>query len=82
MIVSYLPEPEQHPLWPAIKVKLLEPAMLDGAEVIDTNELIWIAYEGPTLFRGGNDRARKDGDEVATIIACGGFKHIDGSNKR
>jgi hypothetical protein len=55
-------------------VKLLEPAMRNGAQVIDTNELIWIAYEGQTLFGVGTTALEK-GDEVATIIACGGFQH-------
>jgi hypothetical protein len=46
--------------------------MRNGAQVIDTNELVWIAYEGQTLF-GVGTTALERGDEVATILACGGF---------
>jgi hypothetical protein len=73
LIVSYLPEPEKHPLWNEM-VKILVAATLDGARVIDTNELVWIAYEGTTLF-GVGTTALREGDEEAVILACGGFKH-------
>lgn len=71
MQVSYLPDPESHPLWPGIS-KLLEPAILEGAEVLDPNELVWIAYEGTTLFGAGTTALY---DDEAVILACGGFRH-------
>jgi hypothetical protein len=55
-------------------VRILEAATLDGARVIDTNELVWIAHDGATLF-GVGTTALLDGDEEAVILACGGFKH-------
>jgi hypothetical protein len=72
LIVSYLPEAERHPLWADI-VKILNAATLDGARVIDTDELVWIAYEGSVLFGAGTTIAYDDGE--VRILACGGFKH-------
>jgi hypothetical protein len=41
--------------------------------VLDPNELVWIAYDGPTLFGAGTTVLMLDGE--ARIIACGGFDH-------
>jgi hypothetical protein len=72
LIVSYLPEPERHPLWNEIQ-RLLQPAILDDSNALDKGELVWIAYEGPVLFGAGTTVAYDDGE--VRILACGGFKH-------
>ena len=69
MIVSYLPDPERHPLWEGIK-GLLEPAT-DGAPVLEENELVWIAFDGPTLFGAATTILYEDGE--AQIRLCGGL---------
>jgi hypothetical protein len=71
VIVSYLPEPESHPLWPEI-AKLLEPAA-EGSPIRIENELVWIAFEGPVLFGAGTTILYDDG--TVQIRLCGGFEH-------
>lgn len=68
MIVSYLPEREKHPLWPAIE-ELLRPA---GGPVVP-NELVWIAFDGQTLFGAGTTILYENGE--AQIRLCGGHRH-------
>ena len=50
MQISWLPDPESHPLWNDI-YQLLKPAAdFGGMGVRDDGELVWIAFEGPVLF--------------------------------
>lgn len=72
MIVSYLPDPERHPLWPAIR-ELLKPAVLDDSDVLEPGELVWIAFDGPTIF-GAGTTAQID-DTTAAILTVGGTRH-------
>ena len=69
LVVSYLPEPESHPLWNGIK-ELLRPA---NGEIPGEDELVWIAFDGPTLFGAGTTVLYDSGE--ASILACGGFQH-------
>ena len=71
MIVSYLPNPESHPLWNGIR-ELLKPACED--EVLSPGEIVWIAYDGPTLFGAGTTALAED-ERTAVIVACGGHRH-------
>jgi hypothetical protein len=68
LIVSYLPDPERHPLWEGIKA-LLEPAT-DGAPVLTKNELVWVAFDGPVLFGAATTILYNDGE--AEVRLCGG----------
>jgi len=73
MLVSYLPDPEKHPLWPEIE-KLLEPAAkYGGIPVRDDDEFVWIAFEGTVLFGAGTTLLWDDGE--AEIRLCGGARH-------
>lgn len=73
MIVSYLPEPEQHPLWPAIR-ELLRPAAEYGEiPVFGDGECLWVAFEGTTVFAAGTTLLWDDGE--AEIRLCGGTRH-------
>lgn len=75
MQVSYLPDPEQHPLWPDIR-ELLRPAAEYGEIPIrDSDEFVWIAFEGPTVFAAGTTLLWNDGE--AEIRLCGGARHRD-----
>lgn len=74
MIVSYLPEPQSHPLWPEIE-KLLEPADFGGLE---PNELVWIAFDGPVLFGVATTILWDDGDAQIRCIAGKRFKDWGG----
>ena len=71
MIVSYLPEPLNHPLWNDIE-RLIRQGTEEGANVLDDNELVWIAFDGPTLFAAGTIALI---DDVAWLLAVGGFEH-------
>lgn len=68
LVVSYLPDPERHPLWEGIK-SLLEPAA-EGYPVLTEGELVWIAFEGPLLFGAATTTLFNDGE--AEIRLCGG----------
>lgn len=73
MIVSYLPEPEQHPLWPDIKAMLKPAADYGEIPIFDDGECLWIAFEGPILFAAGTTLLWNDGE--AEIRLCGGARH-------
>lgn len=71
MQISWLPEPEDHPLWPDI-LRLLQPAADIG--IIDAYEpcdWVWIIYDGPTLYAAATTRLLK-GDEAELRLAGGG----------
>jgi hypothetical protein len=73
LIVSYLPEPEKHPLWPGIQ-ELLKPAAEYGEiPVFGDGECLWIAFDGPTVFAAGTTLLWNDGE--AEIRLCGGVRH-------
>ncbi len=69
MEFSYLPDAEQSPLWPAIKA-LLQPAADYGEiDVFEDGDLIWIAFDGPTIFAAAVTRLL--GDEAELRLAAG-----------
>lgn len=71
MIVAYLPEPHKHPLWNDIE-RLIRQGTDEDANVLDENELVWIAFEGTTLFAAGTIALIRD---EAWLLAVGGFEH-------
>ena len=71
MNVAYLPEPDKHPLWNDIQ-RLLRAGTDEDANILDDNELVWIAFEGPTLFAAGTIALI---GEDAWLLAVGGFEH-------
>lgn len=71
MIVSYLPEPHKHVLWNEIQ-RLLRAGTDPDANILDENELVWIAFEGNTLFAAGTIALKSDG---AWLLAVGGYEH-------
>ena len=73
MIVSYLPDPESHPLWSDIKELLRPAAEQGGYGVRDEGELVWIAFEGQTVFAAGTTAIWDDGE--AEIRLCAGVRH-------
>ena len=73
MIVSYLPDPESHPLWNGIK-ELLRPAAEYGEIPIkDEDELVWVAFDGPTIFAAATTLLWNDGE--AELRLAGGARH-------
>jgi len=76
LIVSYLPEPEKHPLWNDIQ-RLLDPGKKFGP-VDPEDELVWIAYDGSTLFGAGTTILYQDSAEIRL---CGGFRHREWVNE-
>ncbi len=70
MDISWLPEPEDHPLWPDI-LRLLEPAARLGAiDAYDPKDWVWIIYDGPTLYGAATTRLWP-GDEAELRLAGG-----------
>lgn len=71
MQISYLPEPDKYPLWSDI-LRLLKPAAeVGGIEPYYDGDLIWIAFEGPTLFAAMSTCLA---DDVAIIRCVGGAR--------
>lgn len=68
MEVSYLPDAHLHPLWSGIE-RILAPAS-DGDVFDPAIDVVWIAYEGPTLWGACTTRLRTDG--VARLRLMGG----------
>lgn len=71
MLVSYLPDPENHYLWPAIE-DMLKPAGDYPPRADD--EFVWVAFEGSTIFAAGTTLLC--GDD-AQIRMCAGVRHRD-----
>lgn len=76
MIVSYLPEPHNHPLWNDIQ-RLLDPKQ-EYDPVDPADELVWIAFDEGTLFGAGTTLLY---DTHAEIRLCGGFRHREWVNE-
>jgi hypothetical protein len=50
MQVNYLPDAENHPLWPQI-VEMLRPAAEYGGVAVEhPDHVVWIAHEDGTVF--------------------------------
>lgn len=60
LVISWLPEPEKHPLWPDI-YRMLEPAAKVGdCPVLEENDLVWIAIKGRTIVGAHTCRLLRD----------------------
>ena len=75
MIVSYLPNPVQHPLWESIKALLKPAADFGDIPIRDDDELVWIAFEGTVLFAAATTLLWDDGE--AELRLAGGYRHRD-----
>lgn len=75
-MISTLPEPQRHPAWPDIE-HMLRPALSEpGHELFDPSiDVVWIAYEGQTIFAAATSRLRNDG--TAELRLAGGVRHRD-----
>ena len=73
MIVSYLPDPESHPLWNGIRALLKPAADYGEIPIFGDGECLWVAIDGPTIFAAGTTLLWNDGD--AEIRLCGGARH-------
>ncbi len=69
MQIAWLPEPERHPLWSDI-VRLLEPGNIGIESVIDTDDWVWIIFDGPVLHAAATTRIYRDG--TARLMLAGG----------
>lgn len=74
MRVSWLPDPERHPLWEGVK-SLLEPAAKRGGIPVDPDELIWIAHEDGVIFAAASTLLWGDGE--AELRLAGGTRFRD-----
>lgn len=70
LLICWLPDPTYHPLWNGIHALLEPAAKLGGCEVLDDNDLVWIAIDGPTIVAAATTRLLKDGQ--AEIKNVGG----------
>jgi hypothetical protein len=72
--LSYLPDAERHPLWPDL-YRLLKPAAdYGGIPVKDEDELVWIAYDGPTVFGAATTLLWDDGEAELRIAGGARFR--------
>lgn len=71
MEIAWLPEPERHPLWTEI-LRLLERGVFSPQAVIDTNDWVWIIYDGPVLRAAATTRLHEDGE--ACLLLAGGHR--------
>ena len=69
MEFSYLPDATEHPAWPAIKALLQPAADYGDIEPWEDGDLVWIAFEGPTIFAAAVTRPL--GDEAELRLAAG-----------
>ena len=70
MKISYVPDPENHPLWDGIKGLLRPAADYGEIPVRDDDEAVWIAFEGQAVFGAATTLLWDDGE--AEIRCCGG----------
>ena len=73
MVVSYLPNPERHPLWNEIKALLKPAADYGEIPIKDEHELVWVAIDGPIICAAGTTLLWNDGE--AEIRLCAGTRH-------
>lgn len=68
MQISWLPEPEKHPLWADILGLLSPAAKFGGIEPYEPGDWVWIIFDGPTLYAAAVTR---DGDGAELRLAGG-----------
>jgi len=73
--VSYLPDAEDHPLWPGIYTMLEPAAKLGAVEVLGKGHLVWIAADGGVIIGAATTRLLMDGG--AELINVGGVRAKD-----
>ncbi len=66
MQFAYLPDAHLHPLWPDIE-RILQPA---GEGFDPAADVVWVAFEGATLWGAATTRLRTDG--IARLRLMGG----------
>ena len=62
-----MPDAQQHPAWPAIVAMLQPAADYGGTDAWEPGDLVWIAYEGPTIYGAATAHALGRGAEVAAM---------------
>ncbi len=70
MEISWLPEPEGHPLWPEILAMLAPAARFGGIDPYEPGDWVWIIYQGPLLAAAAVTRIWP-GDEAELRLAGG-----------
>lgn len=71
MEVSWLPEPEGHPLWQDIRT-LLKPAVLSDEPDYEPSDWVWIIYDRDTLYAAATTRLWEG---EARLRLAGGTRH-------
>jgi len=72
MNIGVLPNPQNHPLWPAIEYYLEPAAKRGGVPILEENELVWVVLEDGELLGAATARLTKDFGEVVLV---GGKDH-------
>lgn len=70
LIVSTLPEPTSHPAWEEIEA-LLAKAAVDVAPYDPRADVVWIAFEGPTIWGAATTRLKADETEAELLCVSG-----------
>jgi len=72
--VSYLPDAESHPLWPAMREMLKPAAEFGGLPIEDGDHCVWIAFDGLTVF-GVVTTILWDDGEASILLGAGTRLH-------
>lgn len=72
MIIGIIPNPLNHPDWPAIKAFLEPAAKRGGVPVLEAGEQVWAIYD-PGLIGAATARPTLDG--FGEVVLVGGVEH-------
>jgi len=70
MEIGILPEPLDHPLWPAISALLEPAAKRGGVPVLEAGEQVWIIHDGKQLLGAATARPTLEG--FGEVVLVGG----------
>lgn len=74
VLISYLPEPEKHPLWDGIKALLQTAADRGGFRVWDNGDLVWLAIDDGIIIGAATTRLLTNGNTELMHVAGTRFK--------
>lgn len=72
MIIGIVPDPQNHPDWPAIEALLDPAAKRGGVPVLETGELVWVVYDQGLV---GAATARLTTAGFGEVVLVGGTDH-------
>ncbi|MDE2428181.1 MAG: hypothetical protein KGM99_05600 [Burkholderiales bacterium] len=74
LVISWLPDPENHPLWDDIKALLQTAADRGGFRVWDDGDLVWLAIDNGVVIGAATTRHLNNGNTELMHVAGTRFK--------